>query len=524
MTREFRRAWQVAAVVGLALGVLYLLTAQRGVSWQDSGEFQRRAWLGDLAGVEGVARAHPLYVAALHAITRVFPPPLALWGVNAFSGLGMAVAAAACAWLVQRLTRNTLAAVVAGSLLGLAHMAWWMAAIAEVYTWSLALFLVETALLYAVLVHPQPRTLFWLALTSGLGLAVHHFALLSLPVWAGAALWLIRRRALPGWSLAPAAVAWLAGASPLLALVTGAVCGAGHPWEAINDALFGGSYRRQVLGLTPSLSPALVLGNLALFALSLASPLWAAAAYGWRRRHFPQPQAFTVCLALLTLIHVIFFARYFVPDQATFCLPTLGLMSIWVGVGLAAFFAQQKWSGPVCAAVVCAGLVCPILVYSGSAAIARACHWKAARARVLPFRDEARYWLLPWKNAEHSAVDFAQAALSQCGRKDVIYADSTAAGPLVVTLLTEPARRDRPRVVTYYDTWTQDPGAWSGFLAALADRPFHVVSPVPGYVPAGTLNQGWTFAPTGVLYRAQLTPVRAASDRAPGGSTCRGRP
>lgn len=521
MTRDFRQAWQVAVVVGVVLVVMYVLTAQRGVSWQDSGEFQRRAWLGDFAGVEGIARAHPLYVAALHAVTRLFPSSGAIWAVNAFSGLGMAVAAAACAWLVQRLTRNTLVAVTAGLLLGFAHMAWWMATIAEVYTWSLALLLVEMALLYTLLVCPQPRILFWLALTSGLGLAVHNFALLSLPVWAGASLWLIRRHALPGWSIGPAVMAWLAGASPLLALVIGAICGPGSPWDAINDALFGGSYRGQVLGLTPALSRTLVMGNLALFALSLASPLWVAAAYGWRRNRLPQPSAFAVCLVILTFIHVVFFIRYFVPDQATFCLPTLGLMSIWVGVGLAALFAQQRWSACVRMVVVCAGLACPILVYSGSAAMVRACDWKVSRVRVLPFRDEVRYWLLPWKCAEHSAVDFAQAALAQCGSNDVIYADSTAAGPLTVTLLTETARRERPWVVSYYDIWTQDSGAWAAFLARMAARSLHVVSPVSGYVPAGLLHQGFEFTPTGVLYRVEITPVHAASGRAVGGPTCR---
>ncbi|MEI8242205.1 MAG: hypothetical protein WCI17_02950 [bacterium] len=496
----------VVAAVFLGLLCLYVLTAQQGVSWQDAGEFQRRAWQGDYAGVEGIARAHPLYVAGLHLLTRVFPPAAALRAMHAFSGLGLAVAAAACAWLVLRLTRSTAAAIGAGLLLGLSHMAWWMATVSEVYAWSLALLLLETAWLYALIIRPRLRTLCWLALTSGLGLSVHNFALLSLPVWLAAAVWLIRRRALPWWAPVPAAAAWLIGAAPFLALVAGGLCGPQLIHAVLNDALFGGIYRGQVLGVTPSISRSLLAANLALFALSLLSPLWLAAVQGWRSRHWVQPRAFVVCLTALTGIHALFFLRYFVPDQATFSLPTLGLTSLWAGIGLAALFGRGGWSTRRQVLMLCVGLACPVLVLRGGAAVAQACAWEPPRARLLPFRDEVRYWLLPWKNSEHSAGDFAQAVLVQCGSNDVIYADSTAAGPLTVTLLAGPARPNPPLVVTYYDTWTGNPEAWQAFLDRVAARPLYVVSPVPGYVPASLLAGDYVFVKTGVLYRA--TKVR----------------
>jgi len=137
----------------------------------------------------------------------------------------------------------------------------------------------------------------------------------------------------------------------------------------------------------------------------------------------------------------------------------------------------------------------------GLATLARVYAWEPPRARVIPFRDEARYWLLPWKQTEHSADDFARAVLAQCGRNDVIYADSTTAGPLSVAHLTKYERQEYPLVVTYYDRWTGDPEAWQAFLARVAARPFYVVSPVPGYVPDSLLNGDFTFVKTGVLYR-----------------------
>ena len=48
--------------------VLYALTAQQGVSWQDSGMLQFRIVTGDYTGNLGLALAHPLYI----AIGRLF--------------------------------------------------------------------------------------------------------------------------------------------------------------------------------------------------------------------------------------------------------------------------------------------------------------------------------------------------------------------------------------------------------------------------------------------------------------------
>ena len=83
--------------------VLYLLTCQRGVSWQDSGMFQWRVLNSDLTGDLGLALAHPLYIAAGKLF--VWLP----WGdmpmrLNFLSGIGMAVALANLAAVLFLLT------------------------------------------------------------------------------------------------------------------------------------------------------------------------------------------------------------------------------------------------------------------------------------------------------------------------------------------------------------------------------------------------------------------------------------
>ena len=187
----------VVAAVFLGFLCLYALTAQRDVNWQDSGVRQWRVLSGDYTGIEGIALAHPLYIGLARAFAQACPLGSQLFLLNLFSGLGLATALALLALLVARITGSLRAAVGAALLLGLAHMPWWLATVTEVYTWSLAGFLLELVLLQSLLAAPHPRTLVALALVSGAGLSLHNFALLALPVHLTVAVLLVRRGLLP---------------------------------------------------------------------------------------------------------------------------------------------------------------------------------------------------------------------------------------------------------------------------------------------------------------------------------------
>ena len=122
---------------------LYLATAQRGVGWQDSGEFQGTSLISSKEFVEkhaangNLALAHPAYIAVARTTVSLFRNAPAL-AVNAISSICMA-AAVANVWLLCMLTlarRQKIAAAIAATLFGLSHMTWWMATIAEVYAAS----------------------------------------------------------------------------------------------------------------------------------------------------------------------------------------------------------------------------------------------------------------------------------------------------------------------------------------------------------------------------------------------------
>jgi hypothetical protein len=549
---ESMKAWPLIAGVFVAFLALYAATAQRGVGWQDSGEFQYRVLVGDYYWHAGLARSHPLYILIARGFAMCFPAADRFYAINLCSGVGMATALAFLAALIWRLTASRRQVMLAVAFLGLSHMAWWMATIAEVYTWSLAALMAE---LYILSRYLSQRRGCWLAAlfaVNGLHLALHNTAWLSLPVYllllsgflrgnAGHAQRHARRfgcgfdresgstelsgasfqdaAALPeadkplatrlGW-LATAVAAWLAGAGPLVVLAVQEAVRTGEGLATLQSLLFGTGYQARVLGLqAPVWRQA--AANFALAGVSLLNPCWLLALPGvWRAR----PVKMRVPLLALTALHLLFWIRYFVPDQATFVLPMLGLLAVWIGIGHAPNSScmasdpcgapRRTWGGLsprgraglvwLVAGVGCA--VCgPLLLRAAVDARGTAIN----RSRSLPFRNEARYWLLPWKQNERSAGQFVQAVGQQLDTGDVLVADATAAGPLL-------AARAAGRLAAGWRLVTPWSGESEAELASFARRPstrLYVVSPVPGYVPAVLLATNLRAVREGVLWRVE---------------------
>ena len=65
---------------------------------------------------------------------------------------------------------------------------------------------------------------------------------------------------------------------------------------------------------------------------------------------------FRNALGALTVLHGAFWVRYFVADQATSILPTLGLLAVWAGVGCSTVCRNHK----MYAMLLAVGLVCAV--------------------------------------------------------------------------------------------------------------------------------------------------------------------
>jgi hypothetical protein len=412
--------WWFLCAVGFSL--LYILTCQRGVGWQDSGLLQYRVWTGDYQGRLGLALAHPLYIAAGRVLLWLTGRHLAL-AMNAFTGVGTAVALANLAGLVTFLSGRRWIGITTAAILAVTHTVWWLSTITEAgYTWSLAGLTAELWLLAHLIRRPTWRRLAILGLVNGLGLCVHNFALLPLPIYAVTAVALVVRKRLPPWSLAIALAAYLLGAAYYLTMVFGLAVSSGDVLGAVRSALFG-NYAREVLNAS-SVSR-FARANLALAMMNVASPIVPLAIVGWVHFRRFLGSALAAALAGITLIELAFVVRYPVPDQFMFLLPSLLMIALSAGVGVAVLSEKSARLRRIAIAACLLCVAIPPALYAASPSLVRATGMETRRSRVLPFRDELRYWLVPWKHNEDSAERFAQAAMEQASPDGVIIPDGT---------------------------------------------------------------------------------------------------
>lgn len=493
---------------------LYAATAQHGVSWQDSGDYQLRTIYRDILGANGLACAHPLYISFTNFLARILGGFLDIEVPRATtlaSSLWMALALVIFYDTAERISRSRRAAILATLTLGFSHLAWWLSTIAEVYAMSLAFLMGEIWSVVRIIQGERTRSLYiQAAVLSGLGLCIHNCALLSIPLSATAlalCAWhsdsgssaQVRSRPSIALFLAKAlslAVVWLCSASMLLAPAMRNLAGGMAPLTVLRDLLFG-NFGAQVAGHS-TVSPMLTVANFGLAALSLSSPCWFVGlvalckkiqSHGIAGTLRKMPPALCYIIAVLAF-HAAFALRYRVPDQALFFLPTLSLASLLLAPLLSKVRLDgNTGSGRATFTVLAISTVlCAIAVPLSANAILHIPAAKrrilASRARLLPYRDEIRYWALPWKHNEDSAEFFAADAIATLDEMHdaVLYADSTSAPPLMLRSgdIHSPSW-------SLYTPWND----YSRFEAeAIEGREVYAVSPVSGYCPQKALETG----------------------------------
>ena len=385
--------------------VLYLATCQRGWCWQDGGLFQRRILTGDAAraeviGAYGIAAVHPLFIrvyGAVDGLCRLFGAALSvrLLATNALSCLWMASAVGLFAAAARRYAGSAKAAAAAAFALGFAHMTWWMGTICENHALEIFFFALELVVVTGWSARNARSSAVLLALLNGLHLSVHNLALVSLPVYVVLA-WTMLRGERRVRTLLAAAAAWMVGALPLECVAASRLL-AGDGLFATVKSVLTGSFGAEVCGLLPS-SPKLFAVNAALASLSFATPLvvWLLAVRRTRTAEAAARSAPNVdsrlrrALVALFALHALFAARYFVPDQAFFILPTLFAATML----LAPRFASARgFVAPFCCAAAC-GLLLPALV--------RLCAPRTLDRGTHPGRDDVAYFALPMKQGERS--------------------------------------------------------------------------------------------------------------------------
>jgi hypothetical protein len=460
--------------------ILYGLTAQRNINWQDSGQYQLRAIDREIQSGNGLATDHPLYILIGHVLSLANPAILP-HVLNIFSGVGTAIALANLAALLLIITHRRWIAVLTVGMLAVCHTVWWLSTVAEVYSWSIAGLTAELWLLYLLLRRPRWGTAVLLAFVNGLGLCIHNLALLPLPVYALVTVVLVWEGRLPRWTLAAAAGAWVLGSGLYLWLAVMIGIHAGSLEAAIRSALFGKEWTKLVLG-TAKPNRTLLEVNAGLISLNFINVLLPLALVGWLKFKSSLGRLGAFAFGSITLVHIIFVSRYFVADQFTFLLPTLVMVALAAGIGLMVITAHRdSWKRGV-QILCCISLISQPFLFATSLSIVRRAGFTTSRERPLRYRDELRYWLIPWKQNEDSALRWALETLEWASlRNGIILGDSTTTSVLLFVQRYWHVGRNviivnrgcgLPSFATNAD----------GFRRAVGDRPLYVLSDSPEYL------------------------------------------
>jgi hypothetical protein len=472
--------WVLVFVVASAF---YGLTAQTTIPWQDSARFQWRILTQDYFWLDGVgANAHPLLI-VIGQIVKNIPIGDLFWRLNWISGLGMAAALANFMAVVMLLTNRRWVALLFTAMFGLSHMIWWLATITQTYPLNLTWMTLQLLLLIKLIRDPRWQRLAILAFVAGVNLSLHGLALLMIPVEGLLVLYLIFiKRELPLWSLGVAAATYCTGAVLFIVLVIKSAMSTGSLRFALFDAFFGVGY--DMVTNTKFLTE-FTIPNAAIASLSFMNVLLPLAIVGWIKFRKLLGNTTAIVLGAITLIDIIFVVRLKAIMIFIFCLPAMTMIALAAAVG-ANYLIQLSigWRRAVIISSMASIVGMPI-IYGVLPDVLRGFGIEVNRPRMLPFRDEMRYWITPWKQNENSAQKFAEAAFREAGPNGVIISDQT---PFSVLLLARSENQSFQGVGIRGNSfgrvkWPGSPlpsynSSPSEFRALLGDRQLYVVSPI----------------------------------------------
>jgi len=496
MRKILSGSWFLYLVVLVVAGTLYGISCAPGSLWQDSGLIQYRVWHNDVQGFLGLAIAHPLYYLVAMGAKLL---PLGTFGqrVNLVSAMAGAVAVANVYLLVRLWLGRNFPAVMAALTLAVSHTFWRHASIAETYTLWTALFLGE---LIALLVYARTKRtgyLCVLGLLNGLAVAVHMLAVIPGVSYAVLLVVLLTRRKIGAKVLALTLVLWIVGALPYEYLIVRQMIATGDIASTLASAAFGDRWQGAVLNA--HLSWQIVRENASFFVLNFPTPNMLLFFIGVFALFKMKPvPAFRFVVGALVVLFFVFAFRYTVPDRYAFFIPFYTLGAVVVGLGAHRVQSRVRRKGVL--VLVAAFSLLPVAVYVAAPSLATRTHLTLSTRGDVPYRDDATFFLRPWKTGYRGAERFAQEALAAAPAHAVIYADTTTVAPL---LYAQEVQRQRP------DVWiitglVRSRGALrygeDAFEELVRARPVYVTSPRPGYCPPFVIDR-YDLAQSGLLWR-----------------------
>jgi len=496
-------ALQYSAVLFAAL-VLYIVSCAPGPLWQDSGLIQYRIWHNDIEGFLGLAVSHPLfYLLAIGA--KYIPVGEFAHRVNLVSAVAGAVAVANLFLLVRLWLGRNFPAVIAAATLALSHTFWRHASIIETYTLWAALFGAELIMLLQYTRTKRVRYLYWLGLLNGLAIAVHMLAVIPLLCYAAFMIGLLAKKRIRYRDAAIVVALWGIGALPYEILIVRTIAETGDITGSLASAAFGKYWQGAVLNT--SLTARIVKENFLYILLNFPTPnilLFFVGCMGFFK--IALSRGFRHVLLALTVLLFVFAFRYTIPDRYAFFIPFYFMATVFVGLG--AYLVHQRVKHEAVAYLIVLFSLLPAGVYAVAPTVAEQSQLNLHTRNDIPYRNDYKYFLRPWKTGDKGAERFADEALEIVEKNAVIYADTTTVAPLLYVQEVKGKRRDVSIVSDVVSSEMAPTFDEAIIEQLLQKRAVYVVSRKPRYCPEFILRE-YDLVPVGILWQViQRNPRR----------------
>jgi hypothetical protein len=483
------------AVLGFAI-LFYAVSCAPGMLWQDSGMIQYRVWQNDIEGGLGLALSHPLfYLLAIGA--KYIPVGEFIYKTNLVAAIAAAAAVANVFLLLRLWLGRNLPAIIAAMTLAFSHTFWCHGAEVETYTLYIALFTAELIMLLQYVNTRRVVYLCWLGLLNGLSVADHMLGTIPLLCYSIFFVILLINKGVRIRDLVIIVLLWVVGSLPYEYLIVRNILRTGDFAGVLASAAFGSSWEGAVLNTSMSLK--IVKENILFFVMNFPTPnaaLFVAGCFALFKL-FPK-NAFRNILIAVLILFFIFAFRYTIPDRYTFFMPFYCVVSIIIGVGADLFLKRVSRRMGACLVLLFAFL--PIGVYAVLPQVAEKFKVNLGVKRTIPYRNEYKYFLQPWKTNYRGAERFAKEALESVDKNAIIYADGTTVYPLLLTQQIKGKREDVTIVSSHGTVRNLDKYGDGVIDKFFADNIIYVVSPVTGYCPKFLLEK-YDFVKSGALYK-----------------------
>ncbi|MHC4284142.1 MAG: protein O-mannosyl-transferase family, partial [Planctomycetota bacterium] len=404
------------------------------------------------------ALSHPLYH-IIGIIVKYIPIGEFGYRINLISAVSGAFAVANLFLLLRLWLKKNLPAILAAITLALSHTFWRHAVIAEDYTMYAALLLTELLMLLQYVKTKRVFFLYLLGLVNGLAIATHMFASIAFVCYLVFLVVLLAQKEIRLKDFGMIIGLWIIGAAPYEYLIINKYIQTGDLAATATSALFGNRWQSNVINT--GLSARLIKENVILLVYNFPTPnviFFFAGLYGLKK--LSPTRGFKNILAALLVLFFIFAFRYTVQDRYAFFIPFYCLACILFGVGFDSLIRPAGHR--ILAYLVLIFALLPIPVYIIAPVTAEKMQFKLPTRGDIPYRNDYRWFLRPWKTGYRGAERFADEVFSKLKPGAVVYADNTMVYPLLYAQQVQDKRGDL-RIISGY--------AGSEGLPLLSEKP-----------------------------------------------------